>query len=62
VTSLVHLSIEDLAYGKVKKGKVHMTHRMCWMAFNNGLLPLNGWGEDGRTNGGVLVYRPCKKI
>ncbi len=31
------------------------------MAFYDGLLPLNGWGEDGRTIGRVLVYRLCKK-
>jgi hypothetical protein len=36
-------------------------YRMRWMAFGDGLLPLNGCGEDGRTNGGILVYRPCKK-
>jgi hypothetical protein len=31
------------------------------MAFHDGLLPFNGWGEDGRTIGRVLVYRLCKK-
>jgi len=31
------------------------------MAFDYGLLPFNGCGEDGRTNREILVYRPCKK-
>ena len=62
MTCVVHLSMEDLVYGMSKKRNAHRTHRMCWMTFNDGLLPLNSWGEDGRTNGGVLVYHPCQKI
>jgi hypothetical protein len=61
VTSPVHLSRKDLTYEALKERKAHRTNRMCWMAFDDGLLPLNGWRENGRTNGGVLVYRPCKK-
>jgi len=55
MTSLVHLTDEGLGYGAFEKGKAH---RVCRMAFNDRLLPLNGQGGDGRTSGRVLVYRP----
>jgi hypothetical protein len=59
MTSPMHLSMEDLAY---RCYKTQRAHRMRWMAFDDGLLPLDGCGEDGRTNGRILVDHPCKKM